>query len=85
MEDGNTSRIVVWLDDTVIVKKPLADKAYYFVADAGTGQPVPRADVEFFGWRHGARSRARTSSASRPRRSRSRPTTTASSRSRRPT
>ena len=44
MEGGNTSQIVVWLDDTVIVKKPLADKAYYFVADARTGQPVPRAD-----------------------------------------
>ena len=51
MEGGNTSRIVVWLDDTVIVKKPLAGKAYYFVADARTGQPVPRADVELFGWR----------------------------------
>ena len=51
MEGGNTSRIVVWLDDTVIVKKPLADQTYYFVADARTGQPVPRADVELFGWR----------------------------------
>ncbi len=51
MEGGNTSRIVVWLDDTVIVKKPLAEKAYYFIADARTGQPVPRADVELFGWR----------------------------------
>ena len=26
MEGGNTSRIVVWLDDTVIVKKPLEEK-----------------------------------------------------------
>ncbi len=51
MEGGNTSRIVVWLDDTVIIKKPLADQAYYFVADARTGQPVPRADVDLFGWR----------------------------------
>ncbi len=51
MEGGNTSRIVVWLDDTVILKKPLADKAYYFVADARTGQPIPRADVDLFGWR----------------------------------
>ena len=51
MEEGNTSRIVVWLDDTVIVKKPLAGKTYYFIADARTGQPVPRADVEMFGWR----------------------------------
>ena len=51
MEGGNTARIVVWLDDTAIIKKPLAGKAYYFIADARTGQPVPRADVELFGWR----------------------------------
>jgi len=51
MEGGNTSRIVVWLDDTVIIHKRLADKTYYFVADARTGQPVPRADVALFGWR----------------------------------
>ena len=51
MEGGNTSRIVVWLDDTVIIKKPLVGQTYYFVADALTGQPVPRADVELFGWR----------------------------------
>ncbi len=51
MEGGNTSRIVVWLDDTVIVKKPMSGVAYYFIADSRTGQPVPRADVELFGWR----------------------------------
>ncbi len=54
MEGGNTSRIVVWLDDTAIIKKPIEEKAYYFVADARTGRPVPRADVELFGWRTGA-------------------------------
>jgi uncharacterized protein YfaS (alpha-2-macroglobulin family) len=51
MEGGNTSRIVVWLDDTVIIKKPLAGHSYYFVADARTGIPIARADVELFGWR----------------------------------
>jgi hypothetical protein len=51
MENGNTSRIVVWLDDTVIIKKPMAGETFYFVADARTGQPVARADVELFGWR----------------------------------
>ena len=40
MEKGNTSRIVIWVDDTVLVKKTLADKAYYFVADTRTGEPV---------------------------------------------
>ena len=50
MADGNTSLIVLWVDDTAIVKKPLAGKTYYFVADAVTGKPVAKANVEFFGW-----------------------------------
>ena len=52
LEDGNVSRIVLWLDDTAIVKKQLDGKTWYFVADAVTGKPVPGANVEFFGWRH---------------------------------
>ena len=55
MENGNTSRIIVWSDDTVIVKKPLTEQTYYFVADVRTGQPVPLANVELFGGRHGGR------------------------------
>ncbi len=51
MADGNTSRIIVWISDTVIIKKQLAGQAYYDVADAVTGQPVPKASVEFFGWK----------------------------------
>ena len=56
---ATTSFIVVWVDDTVIVKKPLAGKTYYFVADAATGQPIARANVEFFGWQHGLASTSR--------------------------
>ncbi|MBV8309443.1 MAG: alpha-2-macroglobulin, partial [Planctomycetaceae bacterium] len=51
MEGGNASHIMVCLDDTVIVKKFMAEKVYYFIADSRTGQPVPRADVDLFGWR----------------------------------
>lgn len=51
MENGSLSRIVVWISDTVILKKQLEDKAFYYVADAQTGQPVPGASVEFFGYR----------------------------------
>lgn len=47
---GNTTRIVLWLNDTVIVKKPLPGKTWCFVADAVSGQPIPKANVEFFGW-----------------------------------
>lgn len=51
MAGGNTSQIVVWVSDTVLVKKPLSGKSFYFVADALTGKPVPKATVEFFGYR----------------------------------
>ncbi|MGA9924973.1 MAG: hypothetical protein WBQ29_16350, partial [Isosphaeraceae bacterium] len=51
MDGGNVSHIMVCLDDTVIVKKFMAEKVYYFIADSRTGQPVPRADVDLFGWR----------------------------------
>ena len=50
MNDGNVSQIIVWVDDTVIVRKPLDNKLLYYVADAMTGEPVAKANVEFFGW-----------------------------------
>ncbi len=51
MRDGNTSYLVLWLNDTIIVRKPLAETTYYFVADAETGAPVSKAKLDFFGWR----------------------------------
>lgn len=51
MNDGNVSQIIVWVEDTVIVRKPLDKKMLYYVADAVTGEPVSKANVEFFGWR----------------------------------
>ena len=50
MNDGNVSQIIAWVDDTVIVRKPLDKKMLYYVADAATGEPVAKANVEFFGW-----------------------------------
>ncbi|MFT5326939.1 MAG: hypothetical protein ACI8P0_004823, partial [Planctomycetaceae bacterium] len=50
MNDGNTSQIIVWVDDTVIVRKPLDKKMLYYLADATSGEPVVKANVEFFGW-----------------------------------
>ena len=50
MDDGNTSRIIVWVSDTVIAKKQLDGKVLYFVADAVSGKPIPRANLEFFGF-----------------------------------
>ncbi|GAB6164871.1 hypothetical protein JCM19992_08710 [Thermostilla marina] len=51
MADGNTSFIVLWVADTAIVKKPLSGRQWIYVADAVSGDPVPKANVEFFGWR----------------------------------
>jgi uncharacterized protein YfaS (alpha-2-macroglobulin family) len=51
MAGGNTMHVVVWVADTAIAKKPLDGKTWYFVADAVSGKPVPRANVEFFGWK----------------------------------
>lgn len=52
MRDGNEDRVIVWLTDTAIVKKPLEGKALYYVADSVTGKPLPKMNVEFFGYWH---------------------------------
>lgn len=51
VEDGNESLVVLWLADTVIVQKNLDNGTWLFVADAVTGEPIRRANVEFFGYR----------------------------------
>jgi hypothetical protein len=48
---GNTSQIVLWLADTAIIRKPMTNKSFYFVADAVTGAPIEKANVEFFAYR----------------------------------
>ncbi|MFQ3594207.1 MAG: MG2 domain-containing protein, partial [Gemmataceae bacterium] len=50
MEGGNTTRCIAWIADTVLVKKMLQNQAMYFVADAITGKPIDKANLEFFGW-----------------------------------
>ena len=47
MENGNTSKIVVWVADTVIVRKQLSGKSLFYVADAVTGKPIANANLEF--------------------------------------
>jgi len=51
MQNGNMARIIIWVDDTVIVKKPLKQQVFYYVADAVTGKPIAGADLYFFGYR----------------------------------
>jgi uncharacterized protein YfaS (alpha-2-macroglobulin family) len=52
MAGGNTSHVILWVADTAIVRKPLDQKSFYFVADARTGKPVVKANLEFFGYRY---------------------------------
>jgi uncharacterized protein YfaS (alpha-2-macroglobulin family) len=51
VKDGNTCSALVWVEDSVLVKKPLDEGVLCFVADAVTGKPVAKANVEFFGYR----------------------------------
>ncbi|MDR1925177.1 MAG: hypothetical protein LBQ66_12470, partial [Planctomycetaceae bacterium] len=46
MENGNVSNAIVWLNDTVIVKKELLNNFCWFVADAVTGEPIKNVDVQ---------------------------------------
>lgn len=50
VENGNVSRIIVWVNDTVLVKKQMATGPMYLVADAVTGQPLSGVNVEFLGY-----------------------------------
>ena len=51
LSEGNVSRIVVWVADTVVVNKQLDTKSYYYAADSGDGSPIAKANLEFFGWK----------------------------------
>ncbi len=51
MQDGNISRVIIWVADTTLVKKPLDNRNWFYVADAVTGRPVAKSNVEFFGWK----------------------------------
>jgi uncharacterized protein YfaS (alpha-2-macroglobulin family) len=47
----HTTRIMVWVTDTVIVSKPLNGKTLTYVADAVTGKAAANAKVDFWGYR----------------------------------
>jgi len=48
---GNESRIILWIADAALIKKPLDKGSYYYFGDARNGAPISDADVEFFGYK----------------------------------
>ena len=50
LENGNTSRVIIWLADTVIAQKQMNEGMMYFVADASSGKPLPNVEIDFFGY-----------------------------------
>ena len=51
MQNGNTARVIIWVSDTTIIKKPLNKQVLYYVADAVNGKPLAGTTVDFFGYR----------------------------------
>jgi uncharacterized protein YfaS (alpha-2-macroglobulin family) len=51
MVDGNMSRIILWVTDTVMLKRQLEGRTFYFAADAKTGTPLENTEFDFFGWK----------------------------------
>lgn len=50
-DGGNSDAILVWLNDTALVQKPMDEANLWFVADTLSGSPVPNANLDFFGWK----------------------------------
>ena len=51
LPDGYRCYSVLWLSNLVLLNKNLDDRIVYYVADAGTGIPVPGVRLSFFGFR----------------------------------
>ncbi len=51
MAGGNTSYIVLWHDRYILVKKDVANKRFYYAADAANGKPLANNTLHFFGYK----------------------------------
>lgn len=50
LEDGNTSWVVIWVRDLVVMKRSEGGKEVFYLVDAKAGSPV-QGELEFFGYR----------------------------------
>lgn len=51
VDNGNTSSIVYWLNNTSMLKMATDDGQMFYLADSVTGKPLPNTKLEFFGFR----------------------------------
>lgn len=51
LTDGNVSTILLWIADTVLMRKPVPDGMMYLVRDALDGSPIAGAEIELVGYR----------------------------------
>ncbi len=51
VEEGNTSSIVFWLNNTTMVKMATNNGQLFYLADSTTGKPLPNIKLDFFGFR----------------------------------
>ena len=51
VENGNTARALLWIEDLVIVELKQSNQQMYALADAVTGAAVAEADATFFGFK----------------------------------
>ncbi len=49
-QSAHKARCLMWVQDSVLMRKPGDDKQMYFMSDAVTGKPVAGANLEFFGF-----------------------------------
>ncbi len=50
-DQKQSTRCLVWIQNTAIDRKPLDNKTLYFVANAEDGKPLANVNVELFGYR----------------------------------
>ncbi|MCD8350721.1 MAG: MG2 domain-containing protein [Planctomycetaceae bacterium] len=50
MRNGNTSRMVLWIQDLALVRKNTGDRQLLFVAEASNGRLVPTVGLSFLGY-----------------------------------
>ncbi|MFU8892233.1 MAG: alpha-2-macroglobulin family protein [Luteolibacter sp.] len=50
IDNGNEFQTLAWIVDSIILRRPIDGQEQWWIADAETGAPVEKANLEFFGY-----------------------------------